>query len=77
MNKIFTIFSLITTTCFCCPSTIIDPLDDPELSVAAKCMWVCIISQDPLPEGESYFDDLEEDDLFYPIFIELKSKGYI
>lgn len=54
-----------------------DPLDDPKLSVAAKALWIAIMSQKPLEDADVYFENLDEHDVFYQALCELKRKGYL
>ena len=84
MIKLITIISLLSTTCSLsarpnveCVCKYNDPLEDPKLSVAAKALWVLIQDQEPLEEGESYFDGLNVDDVFYAPLCELKKRGYL
>lgn len=84
MIKFLIAIFLTSATCFLdarptveCICKYADPLDDPKLSVAAKALWVAIISQEPLEDGESYFDDLNVEDVFYAPLCELKRKGYL
>lgn len=78
MNKIFITLSCICTTCFCqLPYKVLDPLEDPNLSVAAKALYLCIMSQDEILDRGEYLESLTEEDVFYEPIMELVNNGYL
>lgn len=77
MIKMFCIILLACANCFCMPYKVLDPIDDPNLSVAAKALYLCIISQEPPLDPHEYIRELLEDDIFYLPLRELIEAGYL
>ena len=77
MNKLFIAIFLASQIWAECPCNVMDPIHDPDLSLAAKMLYVCIMSDKDEPGCNQYFKDLQEEDDFYDVLCELRDRGYL